>query len=154
LSTLVTNRQSMAISNALDGRPLYRIALEGAWIKSSLDRMSLSLRKNIASLGFRASRTPVELATCGFQSTTATRGTGTPSAERGSGEKVVQRARLLRPGPHLHRHPHTQAPVMGWQTAASPTSPPGGVASRRRPQSKRPQTHQHPSSRHSAAITR
>jgi hypothetical protein len=60
--------------------------LKGAWIQSSLDRTSLSLRKIIASLGFRASRTPVELATCEFQSTTATRGTGTPCpARRGKG---------------------------------------------------------------------
>ena len=67
LSTLVTNRQSMAITNALNGRPIYmhalcRLALEGTWIQSSLDRKALSLRKNIASLGFRASRTRVELA--------------------------------------------------------------------------------------------
>jgi hypothetical protein len=45
---------------------LYRLALEGAWIQSSLDRKTLSLRKNIASLGFRASRPLIELATCEF----------------------------------------------------------------------------------------
>jgi hypothetical protein len=45
---------------------LYRLALEGAWIQSSLDRTSLPLRKIIASLGFRASRPRVELATCEF----------------------------------------------------------------------------------------
>ena len=46
---------------------LYRLALEGAWIQSSLDRKALlSLRKNIASLGFRASRPLIELATCEF----------------------------------------------------------------------------------------
>jgi hypothetical protein len=42
------------------------LALEGAWIQSSLDRTILSLRKNIASLGFRASRPLIELATCEF----------------------------------------------------------------------------------------
>jgi hypothetical protein len=36
-------------------RSSYRLALEGAWIQSSLDRKALSLRKNIGSLGFRAS---------------------------------------------------------------------------------------------------
>ena len=45
---------------------LYRLALEGAWIQSSLDRKTLSLRKNIASLGFRAPAARVELATCEF----------------------------------------------------------------------------------------
>jgi hypothetical protein len=47
---------------------LYRpaLALEGAWIQSSLDRKAPSLRKNIASLGLRASRAPVELATGEF----------------------------------------------------------------------------------------
>ena len=45
---------------------VHRLALEGAWIQSSLDRKALSLRKNIASLGLRTSRAPVELATCGF----------------------------------------------------------------------------------------
>ena len=64
---------------------LYRLALEGAWIQSSLDRKTLSLRKNMAPIGFRASRTRVELATCEFQSSTATRGTGATSAERRGG---------------------------------------------------------------------
>jgi hypothetical protein len=45
---------------------LYTLALEGAWIQSSLDRKALALRKNIAAIGFRAARTRVELATCGF----------------------------------------------------------------------------------------
>jgi hypothetical protein len=36
------------------------------WIQSSLDRTSLPLRKIIASLGFRASTTRVELATYEF----------------------------------------------------------------------------------------
>ena len=45
---------------------LYRLALEGAWIQSSLDRKTLSLRKIMAPIGFRASRARVELATCEF----------------------------------------------------------------------------------------
>jgi hypothetical protein len=47
-------------------RALYTLALEGAWIQSSLDRKALALRKNIAAIGFRAARTRVELATCRF----------------------------------------------------------------------------------------
>jgi hypothetical protein len=66
LSVLITNIQSMARTNALmaDLHALYRSDLQGVWIQSSLDRTGLSVRKIIASLGFRASRTPVELATC------------------------------------------------------------------------------------------
>ena len=45
---------------------LFRLALEGAWIQSSLDRKTLSLRKIMAPIGFRASTTRVELATCEF----------------------------------------------------------------------------------------
>ena len=45
---------------------LYRLALEGAWIQSSMDRKALSLRKIMAPIGFRASRARVELATCEF----------------------------------------------------------------------------------------
>jgi hypothetical protein len=58
----------MAIINALNGRPIcaHRLALEGAWIQSSLEGKALALRKNIAAIGFRASRTRVELATCEF----------------------------------------------------------------------------------------
>jgi hypothetical protein len=39
---------------------------EPGWIQSSLDRKTLSLRKHIAAIGFRASRARVELATCEF----------------------------------------------------------------------------------------
>jgi hypothetical protein len=77
-----------------DQYALYRIALEGAWIQSSLNRKALSLRKIVAPIGFRASRARVELATCGFQSTTTARYL---APHRRGGEKVVQRARLLRP---------------------------------------------------------
>jgi hypothetical protein len=41
---------------------LYRPDLQGAWIQSSLDRTSLPGRKNVAPLGFRASRPLIELA--------------------------------------------------------------------------------------------
>jgi hypothetical protein len=48
---------------------LYRLPdlAEGVWgrIQSGLDRTSLSVIKTCVSVGFRASRTRVELATCG-----------------------------------------------------------------------------------------
>jgi hypothetical protein len=74
---------------------LYRPSLEGAWIQSSPDRKALALRKTMAPIGFRASRTRVELATCEFYSTTAVRYL---APHRRGGGKVVPRGRLLRPG--------------------------------------------------------
>jgi hypothetical protein len=78
--TGVTNRQSMTRTNALDDRPICALAqacsgraLDTKWPVAWIERRTgLSLRKIIASLGFRASRTRVELATCELQSTTAT----------------------------------------------------------------------------------
>jgi hypothetical protein len=64
---------------------LYRLLWKEPGYKVAWIERVCQLRKNIASLGFRASRRRVELATCEFQSTTATRGTGTPSAGRGKG---------------------------------------------------------------------
>jgi hypothetical protein len=75
-------RCSMARTNALDGRPICApqasVLWKGPGYKAAwIERVChYSLRKIIASLGFRASRPRVELATCEFQSTTATRGTG------------------------------------------------------------------------------
>jgi hypothetical protein len=73
LPTLVTNRQSMAIINALNGRPIAMRSTRLLWkepggykVQSGLDRKALALRKNVAAIGFRAARTRVELATCGF----------------------------------------------------------------------------------------
>jgi hypothetical protein len=99
LPTLVTNRQPMAIINALNGRSIFALQadLEGAWIQSSLDRKALSLRitqhVKVLPHSDRASRPRVELTTCEFQSTTTARYL---APHRRGGGKAVQRARLLR----------------------------------------------------------
>jgi hypothetical protein len=103
--------------------------LHGVWIQSSLDRKPLSLRKNIASLGFRASRRRVELATCEFQSTTtATRGAGTPSVERGECRPTgpfTTTGIFSSPTPHPPLATPTDHPSR-WQLAAPTTPGPRG----------------------------
>jgi hypothetical protein len=49
----------MRSTSLLWKEPGYKVA----W---NLDRKDLSLRKIVAPIGFRASRTPIELATCEF----------------------------------------------------------------------------------------
>jgi hypothetical protein len=78
---------------------LYRLALEGAWIQSSLDRTSLLLRKISASLGFRASTTrPRRTSLLWVLEHHSNWGDWHPIGGAEKRSPNGQRARLLRPG--------------------------------------------------------
>jgi hypothetical protein len=100
------NQQAVDGDNQRAQWPTYMRSTGLLWkvarIQSSLDRKALSLRKNIASLGFRASCALIPHRTSHLRilEFRAARQPGGLAPHRRGGErsKVVQRARLLRPG--------------------------------------------------------